>query len=735
MSLSINNKQEYSNALNGEDFITESYNAGTGANRVLVIFFGLTDNDLAIQSATYNGVTMTVFGVNEAGSTSIAGAYLLNPAEGANNLVVTFGNDTGYIGFACYIQSDDMGIIIQNVYANTGNSATPNVSGVVGTNEDTIAILGVTHDGNVTASPDSGETEEADFSITSPSMFVNSQQFTSAGAINLGSTVTASDDWQGALIVIAEGTLDYDINVSDSITITENLSIIQSLAVNLNDSVSIVDYLPEYYEDQLFILDVVTVEIVVGPPDLGVNLNDAITLTESLIINNTELGGLNISDQLTIAEDVSISNPDLGGINVNDTISLTELINLGGVLNIATDDSITLNESSIVENTELGGISVFDSLSLNENLALLLESSISVFDSITLTENLSVLNTELGGINVNDNISISELISLGNVLNISTDEAITISESVQIENLELGGIEINDVITSIENISTENELAGISVFDEIAISEDLNLTLSQAGILFISINDSVSLSENLTILNTELGNISIIEPISLTESIVTTGSGGISIVDEIQITDNVAVENTQLGNLFLIDSLDTLESLNQEMSSFITVNDPLVITEIVQVENTTLGGISITESIDIDEVISLGGQVSISIIETVVLSEEVIPENQYLGGISVYDIITLSELIEAVNPFIIIVDDAIGITESIQLSVSQPTLTPNVSDTITISEDIVASGPFNDPYENKPENIYEGLEGIYKHKPEIATGVRVYRKKRRHYRT
>ncbi|HEY1904131.1 MAG TPA: IPT/TIG domain-containing protein, partial [Terracidiphilus sp.] len=73
--------------------LTYSYTVGTGANRLLVVnLVGDTSAD-DISSVTYAGVAMTLLAKTQAPSNNRQYLYyLLNPASGANNLVVTAGS-------------------------------------------------------------------------------------------------------------------------------------------------------------------------------------------------------------------------------------------------------------------------------------------------------------------------------------------------------------------------------------------------------------------------------------------------------------------------------------------------------------------------------------------------------------------------------------------------------------------------------------------------------------------
>lgn len=71
--------------------ITVAFNAGTEANRLLVVFATQTGSEQSIDSATYNGVSMTAHTEGNSGTRRYRLFYLVNPASGSNNIVVNYG--------------------------------------------------------------------------------------------------------------------------------------------------------------------------------------------------------------------------------------------------------------------------------------------------------------------------------------------------------------------------------------------------------------------------------------------------------------------------------------------------------------------------------------------------------------------------------------------------------------------------------------------------------------------
>lgn len=81
---------------------TRAYTVGAGANRILFVFFFMNSVE-SDTGATYAGVTMTKLSASQVGNgtdRAISGYYLIAPASGANNIVVTFSDNPQVQGYA-----------------------------------------------------------------------------------------------------------------------------------------------------------------------------------------------------------------------------------------------------------------------------------------------------------------------------------------------------------------------------------------------------------------------------------------------------------------------------------------------------------------------------------------------------------------------------------------------------------------------------------------------------------
>jgi len=98
-----------------------------------------------------------------------------------------------------------------------------------------------------------------------------------------------------------------------------------------------------------------------GGGDLTVNVNDTVSLSESITSENIELGGININDTISITESVSVNIPSISDLSID------------------ISDDVSITESITIENTELAGINVNDDISVTESVGPCVEGNI-LFD-------------------------------------------------------------------------------------------------------------------------------------------------------------------------------------------------------------------------------------------------------------------------------------------------------------------------------------------------------------------
>lgn len=161
----------------------------------------------------------------------------------------------------------------------------------------------------------------------------------------------------------------------------------------------------------------------------------------------------NVNDSVTVAESVTLLlNPML--FNVNDTVTVTE--------------SVAMN--MLVFPT------VFDAVTLAEFINVNVVNMISVSDSVTVTEDVQM-----------------NLINMPNVF-----DGVTVAEQV-VALLNRLVPEVSDTVT-VTDEPTMNLLVMPSVFDSVSVAEDTIVTLTTVNNVAISVNDSVAVADEGTVL-------------------------------------------------------------------------------------------------------------------------------------------------------------------------------------------------------------------------------------------
>lgn len=288
------------------------------------------------------------------------------------------------------------------------------------------------------------------------------------------------------------------VNVSDSITISESVKVLLSGGVNVSDSITLTE----------------SVNVTLVVPGSDPNVSDTVTVSESstsysdLILTReqyevTLLSLVSVSESITVTESVNVTLISFGqNINVADSITVSETVSLllSAFINIS--DSISVTENRITSLTM--SVSVSDSIVVTESTSVVLAYVIGVSDSITVSENVSVEITT--NVTVSDSISITELVNILSSSSVNVTESITVSESVQLQ-LTVS-ITVSDSISLTESLNLTLLIPGnVTVFDSITVTESVNL---------FSPLLSITVSENITV-----------TPMARVESIVTEESSRI----------------------------------------------------------------------------------------------------------------------------------------------------------------------------------------------------------------
>jgi hypothetical protein len=161
-------------------------------------------------------------------------------------------------------------------------------------------------------------------------------------------------------------------------------------------------------------------------------------------------------------------------------------------------------------------VNVSDSITISESVSLDVQLNPNVNDAITVSESVNV-DVQLNP-TVSESITVSEFVSLDFIRDISVFDSISVSESVLVDNSQLGDVFVNDAIVISESIVPQMDLGDISVSDSITVSENIGTDLQ----LDISLNETILVSEFISVDNSRLGDISISESITVSENISVT---------------------------------------------------------------------------------------------------------------------------------------------------------------------------------------------------------------------
>lgn len=266
-----------------------------------------------------------------------------------------------------------------------------------------------------------------------------------------------------------------EFSLSDSLTLTENVNVSLQNNLSLSDSISV----SESTTETLF-SDISSVETLSLTESLSLFSQADIVIIDSITITETVVGdrqsNIDVFSSVSLTELVSTDGP-LSSLSVYDGVTITEdatvVIVVAGVFSVNLSDTLAMTESKQLELQAV--VNVFDSLSSTESITTLLESYVNTSDSLTLSENLG--DSLLITVNVSDSIILAENFS---------------------EGLFLSDISVFDAI-SLEEPVTMILAYFVTVFDIIILTEDLNNTTPDIGLIASSPITTISISEGVTV--------------------------------------------------------------------------------------------------------------------------------------------------------------------------------------------------------------------------------------------
>lgn len=259
---------------------------------------------------------------------------------------------------------------------------------------------------------------------------------------------------------------------------------------------------------------------------------------------------------------------------------------------------------------------------------------------------------------------------------------------------------IGDVALSAIGMETSSLNPSAFIIESLSISEDITIENSQLG--DINVSDQLNINENLG--EDLLLSVSISDQLSITENHSEEVIDSIytpNVSDQIGITEDVVIPALELVDISIFDQITVSENLGEDLFIYINVSDNINITE--NLDETKIYNINVNDNINITENLGEIVFLYIDVIDSIVISEDILLLS--ILHISVLDQLDITENIDSVTSIDLDIYDSVNITEYtlvrlfLDISVSDGiTITENLSrekfnnisifDSITISEDI-----------------------------------------------
>jgi len=425
------------------------------------------------------------------------------------------------------------------------------------------------------------------------------------------------------------------INVSDSITVTESVTMQVVDSVNVSDAIT------------------ATEAITVREAD-NVNVSDAVTTAESVTL--MEVDNPNISDSVTVTESITLLIPILY-INISDSITVTESVTLQVVDSVSVSDSITTSEA--VTLNEVDSVNVSDSVTAAESVTLMEVLNVNVSDSITVAESVTLL-IPLGQANVSDAITATESVTLMEVSNVNVSDSITVAEAVTLQLVD--NVNVSDSVTASEAV-TLSEVFNINVSDAISVAESVALSVVD----YVNVTDSITVAEAVTVqiitVATDL-NINVSDAVTVTEAVTLQEVSYINVVDSVTVSEAVTLQI--VNNVNVSDTVSVAESVTASEVSNISVSDAITVVDVLWYYEDI---IIVNENVTLSQVNNINVSDSVTVSESVALS--------IVNNINVSDSVSVNENV------------------TVQESGGVVNLDVNVSDSITVTESVTTSGVLN----------------------------------------
>ncbi len=280
------------------------------AGDVMVIGASAFGNGLSVSSVTYNGVAASRVGGVYQNNFNLSDIWSLpNPSVGTYNIVITLNASASVIVGGSVAFANSGGGVSGIQTASGTNSLTDSKSLTITSAAGfmTFDNIAVQFNASVVV-PGTDQTQrwnEATSRVGAGSTKVASAS-TSMSWTQSGGT---GDGW--AYAGVSVGVLVSNINVSDSVTITESVSRTLISNINVNDSITVAETVFREMNSFISVFDTITItESTIADAAIihYIMVSDSVAVTDSVAVESVL--NLMISDSVTITESVSIFVPD-----------------------------------------------------------------------------------------------------------------------------------------------------------------------------------------------------------------------------------------------------------------------------------------------------------------------------------------------------------------------------------------------------------------------------------------
>ena len=459
-----------------------------------------------------------------------------------------------------------------------------------------------------------------------------------------------------------------DVSVSDAITVTESVTISVQVTPSVFDAVTVAEDFSAAVitnvsvSESVTVTDVPTVEVRVTP-----SVFDAVTVSEDVTMRM--ISYISVFDAVTVAEDIAkvIASETL----VSDAITVSE------------DVSIRVNALPVVS----------DTVTITEDVTVQLTSYVSVSDLVTVTDVPTTVVISMPS--VSDTVSVSEDFSAAVITNVSVFDAVSVAEDVAFR-LDIP-LSVSELVTVLENVDNKITVE-ISVSDTASITEAITAGVG-ADPVSASTSDAITVTEAVTLSVVNYPSVS--DVVTLSEDVnIVVFNLLVVVSDVVSVTENVVNEIRVTPSVF--DAVAVVEDFTSDVRSYLSVNDTVSVAEnfaaTLQTESAILISVSDTVSVEdvceyFDDLVAVGEAVTVS-----VTVDQILP--------SVSDTVTVTESVSITIPVVVSVSDAVGVSESVSmqvgvavsvfdlititesLDVRVPALFVDVSDSVTVAEDV-----------------------------------------------